>query len=347
MNLLADEVHSEVFSRFGDSANLMASFKIIEWMAALMPTARNVLTPDALAMLAAIAKAGSFAAAARASNMVPSALTYRVRQIEDALDVLLFDRSSRQARLTEAGQELLREGARLLADVDAVANRIKRVATGWEPQLTIAVDSIIVRVTVMQLCQSFFALKPPTSLKLRSETLSGTLEALATGQADLALGVVLQAGSRADLQRESLGTVRFVFAVAPHHPLAHASEPLTDEAIRRHRAVALADSIPYGSGLTVRLLPGQEVMTVPDMPAKIDAQLRGLGVGFLPTCLTQPYIDTGRLVVKQIEQGEHKLQFCYAWRKQGKGVQGRALQWWLEQLQSPVIRAALLAERRS
>lgn len=315
-----------------------------------MPTARDVLTPDALSMLESIAKAGSFAAAARASHMVPSALTYRVRQIEDALDVLLFDRSSRQARLTEAGQELLREGARLLADIDAVANRIRRVATGWEPQFTIAVDSIIVRATVMELCQSFFALKPPTSLKLRSETLSGTLEALASGQADLALGVVVHAGNRTDLQRESLGTVRFVFAVSPHHPLAHAPEPLTDGTIRPHRAVALADSIQRGGGLTISLLPGQEVMTVPDMPAKLEAQLRGLGVGFLPTCLAQPYIDTGRLVVKQIERGEHKLTFCYAWRKggkAGKGSQGRALQWWLEQLQSPVTRAALLAERRS
>ena len=313
----------------------------------LMPTARDVLTPDALAMLETIAKAGSFAAAARASHMVPSALTYRVRQIEDALDVLLFDRSSRQARLTEAGQELLREGARLLADIDAVANRIKRVATGWEPQFTIAVDSIIVRSTVMELCQSFFALKPPTSLKLRSETLSGTLEALASGQADLALGVAVQAGSRADLQRESLGSVRFVFAVSPHHPLAQVPEPLTDETIRPYRAVVLADSTQRGDGLTIRLLPGQEVMTVPDLPAKLDAQLRGLGVGFLPTCLAQPYIDTGRLVVKQTEQGEQQLQFYYAWRKSGRGSQGRALRWWLEQLQSPVTRAALLAERRS
>jgi len=313
----------------------------------LMPTARDVLTPDALAMLETIAKAGKLAAAARASHMVPSALTYRVRQIEDALDVLLFDRSSRQARLTEAGQELLREGARLLADIDAVANRIKRVATGWEPQFTIAVDSIIVRATVMELCQSFFALQPPTSLKLRSETLSGTLEALASGQADLALGVAVQAGSRADLQRESLGSVHFVFAVSPHHPLAQAPEPLTDETIRPYRAVVLADSTQRGGGLTIRLLPGQEVMTVPDLPAKLDAQLRGLGVGFLPTCLAQPYIDTGRLVVKQTEQGEQQLQFYYAWRKSGRGSQGRALRWWLEQLQSPVTRAALLAERRS
>src|SRR3569832_1556484 len=130
-----------------------------------MPTPRDVLTPDALAMLEAIAAAGSFAGAARASGLAPSALTYRVRQMEDALDVLLFDRSSRQARLTAAGAELLREGTCLLADIDAIANRVRRVATGWEPQFTIAIDGIIDRATVMELCASFFAEKPPTRLQ--------------------------------------------------------------------------------------------------------------------------------------------------------------------------------------
>ena len=57
-----------------------------------MTDARNVLTPDALAMMDAIARTGSFAAAARELGKVPSALTYNVRQLEEALDVLLFDR---------------------------------------------------------------------------------------------------------------------------------------------------------------------------------------------------------------------------------------------------------------
>ena len=120
-----------------------------------MRTPRDALTPDTLAMLQAIAATGSFAAAARRLGMVPSALSYRVRQIEEALDALLYDRSSRQVKLTPAGAELLREGARLLDDIDAVAQRVKRVATGWEPQLTIAVDSIISKATVMELCENF------------------------------------------------------------------------------------------------------------------------------------------------------------------------------------------------
>ena len=310
-----------------------------------MPTPRDVLTPGALAMLQVIADTGSFAAAARASNMVPSALTYRVRQMEDALDVLLFDRSSRQARLTEAGAELLREGASLLAEIDAVANRVKRVATGWEPQFTIAVDSIIDHVTVMELCATFLSLNPPTRLKLRVETLSGTLESLTSGQADLALGVVMDDNTKTGLQREPLGTVGFVFAVAPHHPLAQVAEPLSDKMIRQHRAGAIADSVQHGTSLTYGLLTGQDVFTVADMPTKLDAQVRGLGAGFLPTCLAQPYIDTGRLVARSVERAEQHIQTSYAWRKSGKAGQGRALQWWLEQLQTPVTRSALLGDR--
>lgn len=308
-----------------------------------MPSPRDVLTPSAFAMLQMIAETGSFAAAARAINVVPSAVTYQVRQIEDALDVLLFDRSSRQAKLTEAGAELLREGSNLLVEIDAVANRVKRVATGWEPQFTIAVDSIINRAIVMELCTTFFRMNPPTRLKLRAETLSGTLEALTSGRADLALGVVMDDNTKTGLQRETLGTVNFVFAMAPHHPLAQMPEPLSDTLIRQHRAVAIADSA-HLSSISIGLLIGQDVFTVADISSKLDAQLRGLGVGFLPACLAQPYIDAGRLVAKKVERAEQQVQASYAWRKSGQSSQGRALQWWLDHLQAPVTKAALMSD---
>ena len=169
-------------------------------------------------MLQSIAQDGSFAAAARALGVVPSALTYRVRQIEDALDVLLFDRSARKAQLTMAGAELLREGARILDDIDSMANRVKRVATGWEPRLTIAVDGIISASIVMELCEAFLALAPPTRLRLRDETLSGTLDALTSGQADLAIGTG-ESGNHADIHSKPLGDTHWVYAVAPQHAL--------------------------------------------------------------------------------------------------------------------------------
>jgi len=306
-----------------------------------MQTPRDVLTPSALAMLQTIAQTGSFAAAARALGLVPSALTYRVRQIEDALDVLLFDRSSRQAQMTEAGSELLREGARLLHDIDAVANRVKRVATGWEPQLTLAADSLLARPVLMELVSAFFEQSPPTRVRIRDETLSGTLEALTSGQADLALGVSIEPGNAGGILSLPLGSVSFVFAVAPHHPLAQGQGPLADDEIRQHRAIAVADSVQRGGGLTFGLLGGQDVFTVPTMQAKLDAQLRGLGGGFLPETMARPYIETGRLVVREVVRASRQAQLRYAWRATGQP--GRALQWWLDQLHSPVTRQALLA----
>ncbi len=312
-----------------------------------MQNARDVLTPDALAMLQTIASAGSFAAAARALGLVPSALTYRVRQIEDALDVLLYDRSSRQAKLTPAGAELLREGARLLNEIDAMANRVKRVATGWESQLTIAIDTVINKGTMMELVESFFSQSPPTRIRLREEALSGTFGALSAGLADLAIGVGADSSNSPDIHSKPLGELDFVYAVAPHHPLAHAAEPLSDDLIQKHRAVAVADSIQRGSGMTFGLLTGQDVFTVPTMQAKLDAQLRGLGGGNLPHCMARPYIETGRLVVKRTERSQRVASVHYAWRG-GKGsTQGRALQWWLQQLDSPATRSALLSLHRT
>src|SRR5580765_1082169 len=207
-----------------------------------MPDPRNVLTPEALLMMDVIARTGSFAAAARELGKVPSSLTYSVRQLEDALDVLLFDRRSRQARLTAAGTELLTEGRRLLDQMDAVANRVKRVATGWETQLSIAVDGVISRLTIFELCESFYALCASTQagrlragptrqealagdtphhggtgtrLRLRTEVLTGTWEALASGQVDLTIGVVMDRTTLPGVQIKELGPLPFVFAVAP------------------------------------------------------------------------------------------------------------------------------------
>jgi len=312
-----------------------------------MQTPRDVLTPDALAMLQAIAATGSFAAAARQLGLVPSALTYRVRQIEDALDVLLFDRSARQARPTAAGAELLREGARLLDELDTMANRVRRVATGWESQFTLSVDSAIAQAVVMELCEAFLAQNPPTRLRIRDESLSGTLAALTSGQADLAIGVPLEAGARAEIHHKPLGQIGFVYAVAPHHPLAAADEPLSDALLLQHRAVAVADSVQRGGGLTIGLLGGQDVFTVPNMRAKLDAQLRGLGGGFLPESLAQPFVETGRLVAKRVQRPARLTSLSYAWRGAGAGPPGRALQWWLQRLEAPATRAALLQRHRS
>lgn len=305
-----------------------------------MPTPREVLTPDTLSLMQAVAQSGSFAAAARELGLVPSAVTYRIRQLEDALDVLLFDRSSRQAKITDAGAELLREGARLLQEIDAVAHRVKRVATGWESQLAIAVDTVVAQPTVMELVQAFFALAPTTRLRLCDEAVTGTLEALTSGKTDIAIGTQVDTGTAAGIQSASLGEIVFLYCVAPHHPLARERRAISDELMQKYRAIAVADSVQKGTPATFGLLPGQDVLTVGTMRAKLDAQLRGLGAGFVPEPMAKPYIEQGTLVVKEVVRRTRVVRLNYAWRTGASP--GRALQWWLGQLESPATRRALL-----
>ena len=326
-----------------------------------MPQTHHALTPEALAMIDTIARTGSFAAAARELGKVPSALTYSVRQLEDALDVLLFDRRSRQARFTAAGEELLNEGRRLLAESAAVANRVRRVASGWETQLSVSVDDVISRLTLFELCEAFYALDPQgkagsgtvgnggpgTRLRLRTEVLAGTWEALVNGQADLAIGVSLHSPPP-DVAIETLGELEFVFAVSPQHPLAAAAAPISDVELLRYRAVAVADTAQQLSPLTVNLLPGQDVLTVSSMAAKVEALLRALGCGFVPEPFAREHLATGKLLHKRTLRPSPPVKLAYAWRC-GSGRRERAtlglglgLQWWLQQLAAPTTRRSLL-----
>jgi DNA-binding transcriptional LysR family regulator len=319
---------------------------------------RHVLTPDALTMMDAIARTGSFAAAARELGKVPSALTYNVRQLEEALDVLLFDRSSRQAQPTAAGLELLHEGRRLLQEMEAVANRVKRVASGWEATLSISVEDILSTATVFDLVEAFCSLRPDpgmtqgpaTRLRLRSDVLAGTWEALISGQVDLAIGVAGDHSNPGGVELRPLGEVPFVFCAAPAHPLAQlfdagskGLQALEHDHLMPHRAVAVADTAQRLQPLTRNLLPGQDVLTVPTMRAKLEALLCGLGCGYVPEPLARPWLSAGRLVRLPTVSGEPVATLHYAWRaERGPASLGRALQWWLSQLESPTTRRALV-----
>src|SRR5213075_3175739 len=101
------------------------------------------LTLDALQVLDAVDRKGSFAAAAEELHRVPSAITYSVQQLEEGLDVLLFDRRGHRAKLTEPGRELLNEGRHLLRAAADLECRVRQVAKGWESELRIAVDTMV------------------------------------------------------------------------------------------------------------------------------------------------------------------------------------------------------------
>ncbi|HTN50676.1 MAG TPA: LysR substrate-binding domain-containing protein [Burkholderiaceae bacterium] len=301
------------------------------------------LTLEALKLVDAIARRGSFAQAAEELGRVPSAVTYAVRRLEQDLDVLLFDRRGYRAQLTPAGEELLREGRHLLAAADELAQRVRRVASGWEQELTLALDNVIAFSRLLPLIEEFTRVAP-TQLRITDEVLGGTWDALLSGRADLAIGAMqegpepsrLGAGYRA----EKLGSVSFVFVVAPSHPLAAFPSPLPAGELRRHRQVVVADTSQRLAPRAAGLLGLADVLTVPTLAAKIEAQKAGLGCGFIPSHLVRDDIARGALVVRTTDQERGDGTMHFAWRNDARG---RAVAWWLAKLRMSATRAALAA----
>ena len=107
--------------------------------------------------------------------------------------------------------------------------------------------------------------------------------------------------------------------------------------------MAVADTAQRLTPRTVNLLPGQDVLTVPSTRAKLEALLRGLGSGFLPEAMARPHIEAGRLVLKSTLRSSPTARLHYAWRAERSALGlGRALQWWLKQLESPATRRSLI-----
>jgi DNA-binding transcriptional LysR family regulator len=148
------------------------------------------------------------------------------------------------------------------------------------------------------------------------------------------------------IRSRPIGELCFVYAVAPHHPLARLPEPLTDAVLRQYRAVAAADSVRSGPSMTVNLVGGQDVLTVPSMHAKLNAQLHGLGGGFRPEPMARPYIEAGHLVERKTERRPPLATMHCAWRVRSAGGPGRALEWWLAQFDHEATRRALLERHR-
>jgi DNA-binding transcriptional LysR family regulator len=226
-----------------------------------------------------------------------------------------------------------------------VASRVRRVAGGWETELSISVEDILSPTTVFELVEAFCQDHGDagTRLRIRSDVLAGTWEALVSGQVELAIGVSGEHRNPGSIELRELGEMPFIYCVAPHHMLAAVAEPLDDAELVHHRAVAVADTAQRLAPLTVNLLPGQDVLTVPTMRAKLEALVRGLGCGYLPEPMARPLVEAGRLVQKATVRANPVARMHYAWRAERSALGlGRALQWWLKQLESAATRRSLI-----
>lgn len=295
------------------------------------------LSLEALQIVDAIDRRGSFSAAGKELHRVPSTISYTVGKLEDDLGVQVFERNGPRVVLTAAGAELLKEGRYLLKAALDLEHRVRRVASGWETELAVGSDSMFSACMFFEDVTAFYEVAQQTRLRVVQEALSGTWEALLDRRADLLVGVAGDGPAGGGYVSEPICKIGFVFAVAPHHPLAAVEGKLDRSHLQQYRAVSVADSARRMAPRTVGLLLGQDTLSVPDMKTKLQYQLAGVGFGFLPEPCARAAIAAGLLVEKQVAEPKPDETFYLAWRT---GENGAALNWWIARM-----RAAKLAER--
>ncbi len=298
------------------------------------------LTLESLQVLDAIDRRGSFAAAAEEMHRVPSAITYSIQQLEEALNVLLFDRRGHRAKLTEAGRELLEEGRQLLRAAADLECRVRQLAKGWEAELRIAVTTLVGLEKLYGIVAEFYEENTGTRLRLLQEVLGGTWDAMSSGRADLAIdtsGIIPTGGA---YTARPLGRFDMLLVAAPFHPLAKAKPPITEAMLLEHRAVSIADSSRLLPPRTAGLLSGQDVLTVATLESKVAAHVAGLGVGWLPRWIAEREAWAGRLVILEPEAPRPPVEIIVAWRP---SAAGRAVKWFVKRLEDPLVAASLMS----
>ncbi|MBJ3815342.1 LysR family transcriptional regulator [Shimwellia pseudoproteus] len=293
----------------------------------------RALTLEALRVMDAIDRRGSFAAAADELGRVPSALSYTMQKLEEELDVVLFDRSGHRTKFTNVGRMLLERGRILLEAADKLTVDAEALARGWETHLTIVTEAIVPCALLYPLVDKL-AEKANTQLSILTEVLAGSWESLEQGKADIVIAPDLHFRSSSEINSRKLYKVLSVYVAAPDHPIHQEPEPLADATRVKYRGIAVADTARERPAVTVSLLDKQPRLTVSSLDDKRRALLQGLGMGTMPYPMVEKDIEEGRLRVVSPE-ATAEIDIIMAWRRDSMG---EAKAWCLREIPKQLIK---------
>jgi DNA-binding transcriptional LysR family regulator len=171
-----------------------------------------------LRAFAALSRLGSFTRTAEALHTTQPALSAQIRELEGALDVRLFDRSTRSVALTSTGRDLLPIVERTLSDLEDVIAHAKGVAERSIGRVAVASVPFVAASFMAQTIADFRARHPGIVVALHDALTGGVADRVRDGTVDFGISGAIVGDP--DLVFESLGTDRMLAVMPPGHRLA-------------------------------------------------------------------------------------------------------------------------------
>lgn len=167
----------------------------------------------------AAAEHGSFRQAATALNLKQSALSRRVRHLEQQIGVSLFQRFSGGVRVTPAGASLVHSARRVFEEIDGMVRASQLADRGSAGLLNAgfgtAVSTSRVRTTLANHIKSF----PEVVVQVTERSAAQLITALVSGDIDIA--IIAGEARNHHGPTMSLWSERIVAALSSRHPLAN------------------------------------------------------------------------------------------------------------------------------
>ena len=251
-------------------------------------------TSDSVRIFLAVLDHGSFSAAARALGRVPSAVSMAIAQVEAELDLVLFDRSGRDPRPTDAARALEPRARHVASEMRRLQADALALHGGLERRLTLAVVPELIAgrwsAPLAVLAREF----PSLEVEVLSAPQADALAMLHTGRAQLAL--VFERPSLDGREGfQEVATETMVCVMAPSHPALQApGGRLREEHLTNTRQIVVA-----GRDLATsdpRFVFARHAWRTDNALAALSLITAGLGWGWLPRNFARPHVAAGALV---------------------------------------------------
>jgi DNA-binding transcriptional LysR family regulator len=257
------------------------------------------MTLDQLQMLIAVADTGNFSAAARKVNRVQSAVSQSIQSLEDALELELFNRSSKLPRLTDAGKAIVQDARRIISSTHALRARAKNMASVAEPEISLSIEQVFPSTVLIESLRAFRERFPLVSVNLFAEGLGAPEQSLFEGNARLAIYSTALDGMPG-FQMEFLGDVPISLVASSRHPLAQIEGLIPQSTLEEHIQLTMIDRTKRYRGVVM----GTRTWAFIDQFSRLDFVRNDFGWCAMPTHLAQSYLDSGELV--ELKLAAHK-----------------------------------------
>jgi DNA-binding transcriptional LysR family regulator len=285
---------------------------------------------DQLEAFVGAAEQGSFSAAARRLGKVQSAISNAIMNLEIETNLELFDRSSRNPTLTEAGKALLAHARSVLRSHHEFLAHASSLGDSPETRLCVAIEQSIWGRSLLPVLEEFEIRFPFVTLELLDPGGSDVADLLRDGRAEIGLMVEQEVYPKG-FRFRGVGHSRLIAVCRPDHPLVQ-QQPVSHTHLRRHRQLVAHSRNPLDDSHERHQHSPKSWLS--ESPYIIlELVCGGLGWALLHETVVNEKLTSGELVALELayQQSDNLQGVDVVWTE--NRPLGKAGQWLLEQLQ--------------